>query len=163
MCPSSENRLPWATLKLRPSSLWTSAVTWPGAVLYWCNSPAMLSLNAKPFGMGDVNSLGLNLKASWEDSLTTFISIKISFPSADMTSHCSTDNHVLDRRVHHLVWIYHAEGSPVTEAFSNITQWLITTKLSEVSPKIILFIFISDVQAFPAFIGIFSTPVKSHL
>lgn len=43
--------------------------------------PAVLSLNAKPFGMRDVNSLGLNLKASWEDSLTNFISIKMHFLS----------------------------------------------------------------------------------
>lgn len=58
-----------------------------------------------------------------------------------MTSHCSPDSGVLDRRVHQLICIYSAE-SPVTEAFSNITQRLITGKLSEVAFKLILFIFL---------------------
>lgn len=64
--------------------------------------------------------------------------------------------------MHQLICIYSAE-SPVTEAFSNITQRLITGKLSEVAFKLILFIFLSDVQAFPAFVGIFNTPLKPHL
>ena len=82
-----------------------------------------------------------------------------------MTSHCSTDNGVLDRRVHQLICIYHAE-TPIAKAFSEYYTKADYREVgnleSEVAFKLILFIFLSDVQAFPA-IGVFSTLVKSGL
>lgn len=64
--------------------------------------------------------------------------------------------------MHQLICIYCAVF-PITEAFSNLKQRLITAELSEVAFKLILFIFLSDVQAFPTFIDIFNILVKSHL
>lgn len=62
-----------------PSDLRASVVTQPGALVL---SPLVaLSGSDKPLGMQDGNSFGLNLKASWEDSLTSFISIKMHFLS----------------------------------------------------------------------------------
>lgn len=65
-----------------------------------------------------------------------------------MTSHCSTDYSVLDRRVHQLICIYHAEF-PTTEAFCNITQRLIRAKLSEVAFKLIIFYLFKCCSSFP--------------
>jgi len=98
--------------------------------------------------------------------LTNFITIKMHFLSADRTSHCSTDNGVLARRVHQPVCIYHAE-MPITKAFSEdytkADYREVGNLESEVAFKLILLIFLSGVQTFPAIIGIFSTSVNSDL
>lgn len=46
-------------------------------ILSGSSPPITLPTNDKPLGMQDASSLGLNLKASQEDSLTSFISIKM--------------------------------------------------------------------------------------
>lgn len=83
-----------------------------------------------------------------------------------MACDCSTDNGVLQRRVHQLIHIY-CDEMPIAEAFSGYYTkpdcrevWNLE---SEVTFKLILFNFLSDVQAFHTIIGIFSTLVKSDL
>lgn len=111
MCSSTENRCLWATLTFVPSNLWTSAVTRPEGI--FCTALAQLLPLCDPWMQtlwhADIHSLALILKASWEDSLTSFISIKM---------HCSSF-HWLDFPLQQ--WRrcpYHAEP-PIAEASSD--------------------------------------------
>lgn len=143
---STENTSPWATLKFVPSDLRASAVTQPGALVL---SPLVVpSGSDKPLGTQDGNSFGLNLKASWEDSLTSFISIKMHFLSCswrDLPLQPSWRGGCTSYDVFTLLKCHSQRLS------LNITRMLITGKLGTSGLKSLLsfpfFIFSSDVQA----------------
>lgn len=68
--------------------------------------------------------------------------------------------------MHQLICISYAE-TPIAKAFSEYYTKADYKEVgnleSKVAFKLILLIFLSDIQAFPAILGIFSTLVKSDL
>lgn len=167
MHSSTENSCPWGTLKFIPSNLWTTVVTRPEGffVPHWFSSSCYAIHDFQTLWHARCKFFGLNLKASWEDSLTNFISIKMRFLSFSWhdfpLQHWQGMISWVEGRTSLYVFTVLKRLSPFSEYYTKADYREFGNLKSEVAFKLNLFIFLSDVQAFPAIIGIFSTLVKS--